>query len=67
VAGATVRVHVVDDAGGQTVPARAYLWRGDELLLPAGFSSYALGEERHFLVPGDFELSLEPGKYRLRI
>ena len=65
--GATVRVQVVDDAGGQTVPARAYLWRGDEPLLPEGFSSYARGDERHFLVPGDFELDLEPGKYRLRI
>lgn len=66
-AGATVRVQVVDDAGGQTVPARAYLWRGGEPLLPSGFSSYAQGDERHFLVPGDFELDLEPGKYRLRI
>jgi hypothetical protein len=66
-AGATVRVQVVDDAGGQTVAARAYLWRGDQPLLPPGFSSYARGDERHFLVPGDFALDLEPGKYRLRI
>ena len=67
VAGAPLRVQVVDDATGRTVPARAYLWRGDEPLLPEGFSSYARGDERHFLVPGDFELDLEPGKYRLRI
>jgi len=67
VAGAPVRVQVMDDATGQTVPARAYLKRGNESLLPAGFSSYARGDERHFLVPGDFELDLEPGKYRLRI
>jgi hypothetical protein len=64
---ATVRVQVVDDAAGEAVPARAYLWRGDEPLLPAGFSSYARGDERHFLVPGDFELELTPGKYRLRV
>jgi len=62
-----VHVRVVDDATGRTVPARAYLRRGDEPLLPKGFSSYARGDERHFLVPGDFELDLEPGKYRLRI
>jgi hypothetical protein len=67
VAGSPVHVQVVDDATGQTVPARAYLKRGDEPLLPAGFSSYARGDERHFLVPRDFELDLEPGKYRLRI
>jgi len=66
-AGATVRIQVVDDAGGQAVAARAYLWRGDQALLPPGFSSYARGDERHFLVPGDFELDLEPGKYRLRV
>jgi len=66
-AGATVRVQVVDDAGGQAVPARAYLWRGGEALLPPGFSSYAQGDERHFLAPGEFELELEPGGYRLRI
>ena len=65
--GATVRVQVVDDAGGHTVPARAYLWRGDKPLLPAGFPSYTRSDKRHFLVPGDFELDLEPGKYRLRI
>ena len=67
VAGSPVHIRVVDDATGQTVPARAYLKRGDEPLLPKGFSSYARGDERHFLVPGDFELDLEPGKYRLRI
>ena len=60
-AGATVRVQVVDDAGGRAVPARAYLWRGDEPLLPPGFSSYARGDERHFLVTGDFALDLEAG------
>jgi len=65
--GATVRVQVVDDTGGQAVPARVYLWRGDESLLPSGFSSYSRGDERHFLVRGDFELELEPGRYRLRI
>jgi hypothetical protein len=64
--GATVRVQVVDDTGGQAVPARVYLWRGDESLLPAGFSSYSRGDERHFLVPGDFELELEPGSCRCR-
>jgi uncharacterized protein YlzI (FlbEa/FlbD family) len=62
-----VRVQVVDDAGGRTVPARVYLWRGDEPLLPSGFSPYSQGDERHFLVTGDFELDLEPAKYRLRI
>ena len=67
VTGPPVHVQVVDDATGQAVPARAYLWRGREPLLPAGFSSYARGDERHFLVPGDFELDLEPGTYRLRI
>ena len=64
-AGATVRVQVADDTGGQA--ARVYLWRGDVPLLPPGFSSYAQGDERHFLAPGDFRLDLEPGKYRLRI
>jgi len=67
IAGVPVRVQVVDDATGRTVAARAYLKRGDEPILPKGFSSYARGDERHFLVPGDFELDLEPGKYRLRI
>jgi len=66
-AGATVRIQVVDGAGGQAVAARAYLWQADQALLPPGFSSYARGDERHFLVPGDFELDLEPGKYRLRV
>ena len=66
-AGATVRVRVADDAGGLSVPARASLWRGDEPLLPPGFSSYSQGDERHFLVSGDFALDLEPGRYRLRI
>jgi hypothetical protein len=66
-AGATVRVRVTDGAGGLTVPARVYLWRGDQPLLPPGFSSYSRGDEQHFLVPGDFALDLEPGKYRLRI
>jgi hypothetical protein len=66
-AGFPVHVQVVDDATGQPVPARAYLKRGDEPLLPAGFSSYSRGDERHFLVSGDFELDLEPGTYRLRI
>ena len=66
-AGATVRVQVVDDAGGRAVAARVYLWRGDEPLLPPGFSSYSRGDERHFLVPGDFELDLEPGGYRLKV
>jgi hypothetical protein len=64
---ATVRVRVLDDDSGRTVAARAYLWRGEEALLPSGFSSYAQGDERHFLVPGEFELDLEPGAYRLRI
>jgi hypothetical protein len=64
---APLRVQVVDDAGGLGVPARAYLWRGGEPLLPPGFSSYARGDERHFLVPGDFELDLPHGVYRLRI
>jgi hypothetical protein len=66
-AGATVRLQVMDGATGQTVPARAYLWRGDEPLLPPGFSSYTRGNERHLLVPGDFELDLEPGTFRLRV
>ena len=66
-AAATVRVQVVDDTSGQTVAARAYLWRGDEPLLPPGFPSYARGDERHFLVAGDFALDLAPGTYRLRI
>ncbi len=65
-AGATVRFEVVDDAGGQAIAARACMWRGDEPLLPPGFSTYAQGDERHFLVPGGFELDLEPGSYRLR-
>jgi len=66
-AGASVRIQVRDDAGAHPVPTRAYLWRGDEPLLPPGFSSYSQGDERHFLVPGDFELDLEPGTYKLRI
>lgn len=64
---ATVRVQVADDASGQAVAARVYLWRGDTPVLPPGFSSYTADDERHFLVPGDFELSLEPAKYKLRI
>ncbi len=66
-AGATVRVQIADDAGGQPVAARVSLWRGDEALLPAGFSSYSQGDERHFLVSGDFDLDLELGRYRLKI
>jgi hypothetical protein len=64
---APVRGQIVDDASGKTVAARAYLCRGDEPLLPPGFSSYSQGDERHFLVPGEFALDLEPGRYRLRI
>jgi hypothetical protein len=66
-AAATVRVQVADGAGGPPVPARVSLWRGAESLLPPGFSSYSQGDERHFLVSGDFALDLAPGKYRLRI
>ncbi len=66
-AGATLRVKIAAEAGGQPVAARVSLWRGDEALLPAGFSSYSQGDEQHFLVPGDFDLDLEPGRYRLRI
>jgi hypothetical protein len=62
-----VRVEVVDEATGRAVPARAYLWRGRTPVLPAGFSSYSRGDELHFLVPGEFELDLDPGKYTLRI
>src|SRR5262249_22058528 len=65
--GATVRVRVVDEATGQPVPARAYLLREGKPVLPKGFPSYDRGDERHFLVPGEFELDLEPGKSRLRI
>jgi hypothetical protein len=64
---AAVRVRVVDDATGQAVAARAYLWRGDASLLPVGFSTYDRDDERHFLVAGDFMLDLQPGTYRLRI
>ena len=68
VAGAArVRVEVVDDATGRAVPARAYLWRGRAPILPAGFSSYSRGDELHFLVPGEFEVDLDPGKYTLRL
>ncbi len=66
-AASRVRVEVVDDATGREVPARAYLWRGRTPVLPAGFSSYSRGDELHFLVPGHFELDLDPGKYTLRI
>jgi hypothetical protein len=64
---AATRVEVVDEAMGRPVPARAYLWRGDEPLLPGGFSTYERGDEGHFLVPGAFTLELEPGTYRLRV
>lgn len=69
---ATVRVRVRDTATGEPIAARAYLWRGAESLLPDGFPAYdragAGGDvERHFLVEGDFTLSLEPGTYRLRL
>jgi hypothetical protein len=66
-AASRLRVEVVDDATGRAAPARAYLWRGRAPLLPPGFSSYSRGDELHFLVPGDFELELDPGKYTLRI
>jgi hypothetical protein len=62
-----LRVQVVDDDGGGPVAARVYLRRGDELLVPQGFQAYARGDERHFLVTGDFDLDLEPGTYRLRV
>jgi len=62
-----VRVQVVDDTSGQPVAARVSLWRGEEGLLPSGFSAYSQGDERHILVPGEFSLDLEPGAYRLRI
>jgi hypothetical protein len=71
---ATVRVRVRDAASGEPMAARAYLWRGTESMLPAGFPSYDKPgptsdqkAERHFLVNGDFALSLEPGAYRLRL
>jgi hypothetical protein len=64
---AAVRVRVVDESTGRLVPARAYLWRGDEPVLPAGFPAYSRGDERHFLVPGEFALDLAPGRHRLRI
>jgi hypothetical protein len=66
-AAATVRFHVVDDVSGRTAPARVYLWRGNEAVVPPGFSSYSGGDERHFLVPGDFALEVAPGKYRMRV
>jgi hypothetical protein len=64
---APVRVRVRDAATGAAVAARAYLWRGDESLLPTGFPFYDKGAERHFLVNGDFVLELDPGAYRLRL
>jgi hypothetical protein len=64
---AATRVAVVDDATGRAVPARAYLWHGDDPILPPGYSSYERGDERHFLVPGEFTLDLGPGRYRLRV
>src|SRR5512139_309136 len=66
-AASKVRVEVLDDATGRAVPARAYLWRGRAPVLPAGFSSYSRGDELHFLVPGEFELDLDAGKYTLRV
>jgi hypothetical protein len=63
----TTRVEVVAEATGRTVPARVYLWRGNEPLLPEGFSTYERGDERHVLVPGEFTLELDPGTYRLRV
>jgi hypothetical protein len=63
----TTRIEVVDEATGRTVPARVYLWRGDEPILPDGFSTYERGDERHFLVPGEFRLELAPGSYKLRV
>jgi hypothetical protein len=64
---APVRVRIVDDGSGQPTAARAYLWRGDESLLPAGFPAYDKEDERHFLVPGEFTLDLPPGAYHLRV
>ena len=61
----TVRVRVVDETSGATVPARVSLWRGSEAILPPGFSSYSRKDERHFLVAGEFALELAPGSYRL--
>jgi hypothetical protein len=33
---------------GRSLAARAYLWRGEEPVLPPGFSLYTAGDERHF-------------------
>jgi hypothetical protein len=66
-AASRVRVEVVDEATGRTAPARAYLWRGRTPVLPNGFPSYSRGDELHFLVPGDFELDLDAGRYTLRV
>ena len=62
-----LRVHVVDDSSGSPIAARVYLSRANEPILPPGFPSYARGDERHFLVTGDFELDLRPGPYMIRI
>jgi hypothetical protein len=62
-----LRVHVVDDSSGSTIAARVYLSRATESILPPGLPSYARGDERHFLVTGDFELDLRPGPYKIRI
>ena len=61
------RVRVVDDSTGRTVSARVYVSRGNEPILPRGFSSYERGDERHVLVPGDVELDLVAGTYKLRV
>ena len=66
-AAAPVRVRVRDAASGAAIAARVYLWRGNDVLLPAGFPSYDKGPERHFLVTGDFILDLDPGEYHLRL
>ena len=62
---APVRIRVLDDASGQMVAARAYLWRGAEALLPPGLPSYDRGDERHVLIAGDVAFDLAQGTYKL--
>ena len=53
-----ISFRITDGQSGSPIPARVYLTKEENLILPEGFPSYDKKGERHFLVPPSFEISL---------